>query len=152
MVSPLRTQVPPLCAEVPPRVTTILFVDSHDAERQYWVERLKVCSSEYRILETQSIESGLNLYETQSIDCVVLELDLHGSSGFSLLVRLVPRVYKPQVAVVVLTRLTLLPLCELARRNGAEVVLLKHRASGDDLDRAIRKAIAIVGPKKQRAM
>src|SRR5262245_42399931 len=107
----------PLRTKVPPTFPTILFVDSHDSERQYWVQRLKACSSEYRILETQNIESALDLYETQSIDCFVLELDLHDSSGFSLLVKLVPQVYKPSVAVVVLTRLTFLPLCELARRK-----------------------------------
>ena len=128
---------------------TILLIDSNPDERAYWAQRLKLCSSRYHVLEAATAKTGLEIYQqTQTIDGVVLELDLSDSSGFVVLVRLVPRVAKPEVPLVILTRLLSPHLRELALGSGAHAVLFKQRASGDDLDRAIRKAIAMVGRKK----
>ncbi len=41
-------------------------------------------------------------------------------------------------------------MAALAFKNGARDYLIKSRVSGDDLDRAIQKAIATVGPGKER--
>jgi DNA-binding NarL/FixJ family response regulator len=125
-------------------------IDGHDDERQYWAHRLKVCSPDRIVLEASDGRTGLRVYETQRVDCVVLELDLADISGFSLLVKFVPRVRFPDVAVVVLTRLNLSSITHLARLIGAQFCLMKGRISGDELDRAIQKAIVVVGPRKKR--
>jgi len=134
----------------PPLLTTILLIDPRDDERRYWAHRLTLCSSEYCVLEALDVESGLHLYKTNAVDCVVVEMDLGAASGFSVLVSLVPLASQPEVPVVILTRLTNPYLCDLARLNGAQAALMKDRISGEDLDHAIRKAMAAVGPKKSR--
>ena len=71
-------------------------------------------------------------------------------SGFQAFVHLVPRADSPELAVIFLSRTTLQPMAELAMKDGAQAYLSKSHISGDDLDRAIRKALATVGsPHKQ---
>ena len=82
------------------------------------------------------------------VDCVVLELDLPDRNGLSVLLRLVDYAHRPRIAVVVLTGLALAGLSELASRNGAQAFLIKDKISSKDLDLAIRRSIAFVGPKK----
>jgi len=67
-------------------------------------------------------------------------------SGLEILTKLVPFGYQPEVAVVILTNLTLASLAEVAMMNGAQACLLNTHASSDVLDRVIQKAIAAVGP------
>jgi DNA-binding NarL/FixJ family response regulator len=71
-------------------------------------------------------------------------------SGFEVLAKLVPRVYRPEMAVIVLTRLTNPFLLDLALKNGARAAFHKPLASGDILDTAIVKAISIVRKEKVR--
>jgi len=54
--------------------------------------------------------------------------------------------------VIILTLMTHRGLWELAKQNGAYVCLAKQFTSGDDLDRAIQRAVAFVGwmPKEDR--
>ena len=65
-------------------------------------------------------------------------------SGFEVLARLVPRVYRPEIAVIVLTRLPNEYLLDLAIRNGAQIAFLKRMTSGDSLDKIIHRAISKV--------
>ena len=94
----------------------------------------------------------MDLYRSQRIDCVVLELSLPDQLGFQTLVNLVPMANRPQVAVVVLTDMTHRGVWELVKQNGAYVCLAKKFTSGEDLDKAIQRAIAFVGqiPKEDR--
>jgi CheY-like chemotaxis protein len=133
--------------------TRVLFIDGNDADRAYFAEGLTRCPSDYLILETIDGESGLYVYRrSQQIDCVVLELELPDLSGFEVLVDLVPIVRRPNIAVIVLTRLTHRGLYALARDNGAYACFYKPHTSSDDLDRAINRAIGFVGqiPKEDR--
>jgi hypothetical protein len=61
--------------------TSVLFIDSNDADRAYFTEALQRRSADYRIVEATDVDSGLALYRCQRIDCVVLELDFRGSIG-----------------------------------------------------------------------
>jgi DNA-binding NarL/FixJ family response regulator len=83
---------------------------------------------------------------------VVLELSLPDQSGFQTLVDLLPMARRPHVAVIVLTQVTHRGVWELAKQNGAYACLAKSFTSGDDLDRAIQRAVAFVGqmPKEDR--
>lgn len=123
----------------------ILLIDGDEQDRAYWANRLTVCSPEYQVHEAASGREGLELYRAQYFDCIVLDLVLPDTSGFKLLVDLILHVDRPTVPIVVLTKLRWQSFHELAMRNGAQAALAKDRVSGDDLDRAIRKAVAVVG-------
>ena len=132
--------------------TSVLLIDGSKDQRAYWVDQLRRCSSDYEILEAVDGQSGLNLYRSRRIDCVVLELSLPDQSGFQTLINLVPIVSKPRVAVVVLTLMTHRGIWELAKQNGAYACLAKKFTSGEDLDKTIQRAVAFVGrmPKEER--
>jgi DNA-binding NarL/FixJ family response regulator len=125
--------------------TSVLLIDGHDRDRTCYADHLKRCSPDYQIYEAVERRSGLELYRSRRIDCVVHEIDLPDTSGFQLLVDLVPVAKRPTVAVIVLTRLSNPGLWELATKNGAYACLLKEHTSGDDLDKAIQRAVAFVG-------
>ena len=84
--------------------TAVLFIDGNDADRTHFARKLKECSSDYAILEAPDGDSGLALYRSQRIDCVILELNFPDRSGFEVLVHFVPIVRRPHVAVIVLTK------------------------------------------------
>jgi CheY-like chemotaxis protein len=77
--------------------TSVLFIDANVADRKLYAEGLRQCSSDYRIFEASDGESGLALYRSQRIDCVILELDFPKESGFEVLVNLIPNVRRPNV-------------------------------------------------------
>ena len=126
--------------------TTILFIDANKEERQSWRERLKISSKDYTILEADSAETGLVMCKSERIDCVVTELHLPDMSGFQVLIRLNPIVHRSlHTPVVALSHFILPSIIEAAKKLGAQSYLVKSQASGEDLDRAIQKAIAKVG-------
>jgi DNA-binding NarL/FixJ family response regulator len=118
----------------------------------YWADQLKRCSLDYEILEASDGQSGMDLYRSQRIDCVVLELSLPGQSGFQTIVDLIPNASRPQVAVVVLTQMTNRGVWQAAKQRGAYRCLAKKFTTGDGLDKAIQHAVALVGqmPKEDR--
>jgi DNA-binding NarL/FixJ family response regulator len=128
--------------------TTILFIDPHKDDREYWKQCLYACSPDYVVHEAETGKEGLAMCSTQEIDCVLLELTLPDISGFEVLIKLVPRARFPDIAVIILTRLVLQPMVDLALNSGAQAYLVKSRSSGEELDHAIKKAIALVSPGK----
>jgi len=130
---------------------TVLFVDSKIEERQCFANELYKCSPDYQILQAADGRSALQLYQRNRIDCVVLELTLSDVSSFEVLVKLVPRVKVPDVAVIVLTAVSFEPALELARRNGAQACLVKSQTSIEQLDTAIRKAVNAVGSRQKES-
>jgi DNA-binding NarL/FixJ family response regulator len=129
---------------------TILLIDPHDEDRQYWAERLKISRPDCAVVEANNGAQGLALCRSQRIDCVIVELVLPDMSVFELLIKLVPRVSHPEMAVIVLSSLAVAPIADLATSNGAQAFLVKSHISGDDLDRVISKALAAIGPHKER--
>jgi DNA ligase D-like protein (predicted polymerase) len=132
------------CLQIP-RVLSILFIDGNATDRRYYAQQLTACSPDYQIFEAADGPAGLALYQSQRIDCVVLELNLRAQSSFDVLVDLVPIVRRSQVAVIVLTRVSQPGLWELANRNGVFAYLYKPYTSGEDLNSAIQRAISAVG-------
>jgi DNA-binding NarL/FixJ family response regulator len=127
--------------------TTVLLIDPHKADREYWTQRLNVSLPDYVVLEADTGKTGLLICRQQRVDCVLVELSLPDMSGFEVLVKLVPRVRHPEIAVIILTRLALYPMGDLAIKNGAQEYLVKAHISGDDLGWAIQKAIFTVAFK-----
>ena len=130
---------------------SILIIDGHHKDRQHYADHLKTCSPDYIVYEAPSAKVGLEFFRSHSIDCVVLELSLPDASGFEVLVKLIPLARKPEVAVVVLTRLNYMSLLQVAREKGAQSILLKSFTSGDSLDTAILRAISTVERDRKRA-
>jgi CheY-like chemotaxis protein len=122
--------------------TTVLLIDGSQEDRHYWAGQLRGCSNDYQILEASDGETGLAICLSQPVDCVLLEICLPDMSGFQVLNRLIPRPYLPQRAVIVLARLLLPPMDRLARNGGAQAYFVKSDISGEDLDKAIRGAVA----------
>jgi CheY-like chemotaxis protein len=129
-----------------PLTTSVLLIDGFSADRTYFANQLKHCSFDYQIIEATDGHSGLELYRSRRVDCVVLELTLPDRSGFEVLENLVSSVDRPQVAVIALTHLIHYGVWELAKQKGAYACLVKKLTSGEDLDRAIQQAVALVGP------
>jgi DNA-binding NarL/FixJ family response regulator len=127
---------------------TILLIDPHKEDRQYWAQRLSIASPDCVVLEADTGAGGLAICRSQRVDCVLVELTLPDMSGFQVLVDLVPRVRYPEIAVIVLTRLALYPMGDLALKNGAQAYLVKSHISGDVLNKAVHDAIAKV-PRKE---
>jgi DNA-binding NarL/FixJ family response regulator len=127
---------------------SILLIDGHDNERQYYAQRLQASSADYEVVQAATGQSGLDICARQQIDCVILEIDLPDMSGFEVLAKLIPRARHPDIAVVILTGLLNYFLLELALKNGAQAALHKTMTCGDTLDIAILKAIATVEKEK----
>ncbi|MGH7180764.1 MAG: response regulator [Nitrospiraceae bacterium] len=129
-----------------PSATSVLLIDANDSDRAFYTEALKRSVPDYQILEATSGKSGLELYrQSPQIDCVVLDISLPGESGFLLLMDLVRVARRPRVAVIILTNLEFPGLGELVTKNGAYAWFPKRFTPGEDLDRAIQRAIAFVG-------
>lgn len=125
---------------------TILLVDGYTEDRQYWSSRLKASFPDSTVLEAKTGAAGLAMYQAQRVDCFVTELDLPDMSGFTILVNLVGSAKHPGAAVVMLSRVGLYHMKQIAMSNGAQAYLVKSVSSGDELGMAIHKALAAVGP------
>jgi DNA-binding NarL/FixJ family response regulator len=133
-----------------PNPPLILLIDGDQIDREYYTQLLRVSSPEFVVLHATTGQSGLALCKRQPIDCVVLEIDLPDMSGFEVLLKLIPRVQHPEIAVVILTRLANQYLLEAATKNGAQAALYKSMTSGDILNRAVLKAVSTVQRDPQR--
>ena len=70
--------------------TKVLLIDGNHTYRSYFADRLRKCSKEYEILEAMDGKTGLHIYGSEILDCVVLDYSLPDISGFYVLTRLVP--------------------------------------------------------------
>ena len=122
----------------------ILLIDENLKDREYYSQRLQTASPDFVILHATTGQSGLALCQQQSVDCVVLDIQLPDMSGFEVLLKLIPRPSHPDIPVLILTGIANEYLWEAAIKNGALAALYKPMTSGDALDKAILKAIATV--------
>lgn len=126
---------------------TVLMIDDNPEDLEYWSKLLRVSSSNYSILKAQRVRAGLDLCQYQKIDCIIVDLDMGDSSGFEVLLTLIPDRKRPEIAVVVLTRLRNPSLHETVLYHGAQAYLVKQLTSADALDKAIQKAVTSVASK-----
>ena len=123
---------------------TVLLIEDDPAQLVYWSTALRNCSSHYSVLEAISGHAGLALLRQHQVDCIILDLDLSDSSGFQFLLDVVPDRYRPQIAVLIFTRLQNPTLEKLSLENGAQAYLIKQHTSAHALDKAIQKAEGVV--------
>ena len=132
-------------AESPPQVstTTVLLIDDDEADLKHWSDTVRNLASNYTVLNALDCKSGLAICRDQTVDCVLLDLDMP-QSGFHVLLELVPDRQRPPIAVIILTRLVHPSLGEMAKQNGAQAWMVKQHTSPEELDTAIQRAIASV--------
>ena len=122
---------------------TVLIIDDNEEDLRYWSDSLRRASAQYTVLESSSAAAGLDVCRAQTVDCVVLDLDMP-ESGFHVLLELIPDRRRPQLAVVVLTHLPHPNLFDMAKHNGAQACLLKQSTTAQDFERCIEEALASV--------
>ena len=120
---------------------TILLIDAFKEDRQYWAQRLNIASPDCVVLEADSAAAGLAICRWQRVDCVVFEMNLPDMPGFGLLIELVQRPRHPNMPVIILSRVDLPSVAQLAKNNGAQAYLVKSQISGDVLNNTIHEAI-----------
>ena len=123
---------------------TVLLIEDDPEQLAFWSTALRTCSSHYAVLEAAGGPEGLDLLRHQEVDCIVLDLDLSETSGFQVLLDLVSDRRRPEIAVLMLSRLWNPTLAKMALEHGAQAFLLKHQTSIDALNEAIKNAITAV--------
>lgn len=146
---PIQNPPPSLCMAQNSKLSTtsVLLIDGSKNHRADWTKQLRRCSAAYEIVEASEGKSGLDLYRSRQIDCVVLELSLPDQSGFTVLGELVPLPRRPQVAVIVLTQIPHPAVWEMATLSGAQACFYKRHTSSKDLDQAIQRAVVSVSQR-----
>ncbi|BCA55971.1 hypothetical protein W02_31110 [Nitrospira sp. KM1] len=124
-------------------------IDGHHEDRSYFVERLGLSLPDYRILQAAAGEHARQTLQTESIDCVVLELELPDMSGFQILLECVPVSSEPSLPIIVLTRVPNRDIWDLARKHGAYACLWKWHTTGDLLTMTILRGIAQIPPTQK---
>jgi DNA-binding NarL/FixJ family response regulator len=124
------------------RTTSVLLIDANQDDRTFYADGLNQSAPDYLIIEAGDGQTGRQVYGCVRVDCVVLELGLPDQSGFGLLQHIITS--RPNVAVLVLTRIEHPRLCAIANRFGAHACLEKARTSPEDLHKAIQLALALV--------
>lgn len=120
--------------------TTILLIDDHDTDRTYYAEKIRTGIHDCRVLEAWDGQSGLDLYRSRRIDCIISELYLPDMSGYELLHEVVPRMGQPEIPIILLASIARMGLADMAKAHGAQALLWKH--TGNELIPVIRRAIA----------
>ena len=121
---------------------TILIIEPGNQERQYWMKRLKTSFPGCDVLEAEAGGEGIAAYQSQRIDCIVVELLLPDMSIFEVIGEFLSLVRYPGIAVIVLSPQPSLPMRPLVLSDGAQVLLTTSRMSGDELEKAIENALA----------
>jgi len=112
------------------------------------VRSLELSSPEYVITTVEEGRAAMALCQSRQFDCVVLEVNLPDVSGFEVLNTLCPFASQPDLAVVILTKLEFATLPSVAKTNGAQGYLIKSQSSAEQLDRAIRNAMTMIGTRE----
>jgi len=122
---------------------TVLIIDDDEEDLKYWSDTVRNFASNYTVLKAQDSKSGLAICRERTVDCVLLDLDMP-ESGFQVLFNLIPDRKRPEIAVVILTRMVHPILPQIATHNGALAYLVKQQTSAEELATVIQRAISSV--------
>ena len=135
-----------VCAELPPLASTcrtVLIIDDNEQDLEYWSGTVRNFDSNYTVLKAHDCTAGLSICRDQTVDCVLLDLDMP-ESGFKALLDLIPDRKRPEIAVIIFTQLVHPLLAEMAKDNGALAYLVKQHTSAEELETAIDRAVGAV--------
>jgi CheY-like chemotaxis protein len=120
---------------------TVLFIEDDEKDQEYWLNEIRRLSPEHTFLKANDGESGLSICRKLKVDCIVLDLDLPGMSGFETLLNLKADPLFRFIPIVVLTRLQNPLILRLAKEHGAHECLIKGYTSFPGLDETIKRAL-----------
>lgn len=119
---------------------TILIIDDNPDDRDYYIRSLKkVPNTVYRCFEVAEGAKGLEIADTHSFDCVLLDYSLPGMNGLDILRNL--RVHHLYLPVVFLTGQGNEALAVEAIKEGAHDYLSKSTVNSERLHHTICAAI-----------
>jgi DNA-binding NarL/FixJ family response regulator len=121
---------------------SVLLIDDNPIDREVHRRFLEQSSTDYVVHEAEDGASGIDAAARLQPDCVVLDLKLSDQSGFEVLIRLVGEEPSPKMPVIMLTTSVSNLLADGALSFGAQHYLIKGRFQPDQLDQAIKEAIA----------
>ncbi len=126
----------------------LLIVDDSPEDRVMYRRLLSQgVEREYRFLEAESGEEGLEMVRRDPPDCVLLDYRLPDVDGLEFLQRVTGDGSLP---VIVLTGQGSEAVAVEAMKNGAQDYLLKGTVSRESLERAVRNAIEKVALRRER--
>jgi DNA-binding NarL/FixJ family response regulator len=120
---------------------SILLIDANDKDRRHYADVLKAALPDAVFFEAENGEAGLTLFQSRSIDAVILELTLPDMSGFEVLKQLAAPARLSNTPIVVLTRLSYATIIEVAKENGADAAYIKKYTSDQMVQDTVLKAL-----------
>src|SRR5919197_431724 len=126
--------------DLPARATSVLLVEDSAEDAALIASQLRaVWSDLFDVGRVATLREALRLFGVGRADCVLLDLTLPDARELEALQRLVGEA--PDVPIVILTGVDDGPLALRAVREGAQDYLIKGRADGEAIGRAIQYAI-----------
>src|SRR4051794_16533767 len=126
--------------DLPARATSVLLVEDSAEDAALIASQLRaVWSDLFDVGRVATLREALRLFAVGRADCVLLDLTLPDARELEALQRLVGEA--PDVPIVILTGVDDGPLALRAVREGAQDYLIKGRADGEAIGRAIQYAI-----------
>ena len=122
-----------------PRISVLLVEDNPGDARLIELALADAPGSPIDLTRTERLSDGLQVLADGGVDLVLLDLSLPDSHGLETFERV--RIEAPSVPVVVLSGSSDEQLAARAVNAGAQDYLVKGRADGEDIQRAIRYAI-----------
>ena len=92
------------------------FLSKNDEKDEYWLNEVKRLSPDHTYLKANDGESGLCFCRKQNIDCIVLDLDLPGMSGFETLLNLKADLVFDSIPIV-LSLASIVPFPSVCQKN-----------------------------------
>jgi DNA-binding NarL/FixJ family response regulator len=120
---------------------SILLIDSSDRDRGHYADVLKAVLPDAVFFEAENGQAGLDLFQSRSIDAVILELTLPDMSGFEVLKQLAAPNRRANSPVIVLTRLSYATILDVAKENGATATFIKKSTSDQMLRDTVLSAL-----------
>lgn len=124
-----------------PFVKSILLIDGSAKDRRRYNDLLKDVLSDSIILKAEDGQSGLNLFRSTSVDCVILELGLPDISGIDVLKVLIAT-RSSKIPIIVLTRLSYPTVLEIALQTGATAALVKSHTHDHSFQNTVLSALS----------
>jgi serine phosphatase RsbU (regulator of sigma subunit) len=126
-------------AVAPNHRMTVLLIEDDEDDALIVDDLLSASATDVRLLHGYTLQRGIELLSSNTVDCVLLDLRLPDAEGLEAVTRV--REVSPEIAVVVLTGFDEATAGEAAVEAGAQDYLSKANVDPDLLSRAIRYAV-----------
>lgn len=134
---------PPIAAQSLISVTTILIVEDSKTDRTVYIRYLRADSTcNYEILEAETLEEGLEIWRSQDINLVILDINLPDGQGLELLETIKESYLEPKLPVIVITGQGDKLLALEAMKLGASDYLAKKNITAISLSRSVANVIS----------